>query len=152
MFERLKKILEENYKVIVAAIGGLVIGGFVFGKLISGISIIRDGDGLGIVINRQPLPEFVDVTGDWVYAAETNDEDIKFSEDKCRKRFGTVHISQKAGSYEIILSGERKIKEECSLSSNSKPANQVIRWNSENAVVLVTRHLHKLIMRCLKPL
>jgi hypothetical protein len=137
MFEKLQKILEENWKVILAAIGGTVLGGFVFGKIINEFSI-GNQDGLTtIAINRNLLPASVDVTGEWVYAAETNNNEIGFSEDRCRKRFGTVYINQKAGSYEINLSGERKIKEGCSNNSIPTTAKQVIRWNSENAVVLV---------------
>lgn len=139
MFEKLQKILEENWKVILAAIGGTVLGGFVFGNIINDFSI-SNKDGVGkIAINRNLLPESLDVTGEWVYAVETNNNDIRFSEDGCRKRFGTVYINQITGSYEINLSGERKIKDGCSSSnSNSTPAaQQIIRWNSENAVVLV---------------
>jgi hypothetical protein len=136
MFEKLQKILEENWKVILAAIGGTVLGGFVFGNIINEFSIRNKDGSTEIVINRNLLPDSVDVTGEWVYAAETNNNEIGFSEDGCRKRFGTVYINQIAGSYEINLSGERKIKEGCS-NSKSIPAKQVIRWNSENAVVLV---------------
>lgn len=137
MFEKLQKILEENWKVILAAIGGTVIGGFVFGNIINGFSISHKDGVAHIAINQNLLPDSVDVTGEWVYAAETNNNDIGFSEDGCKKRLGTVYINQRAGSYEINLSGERKIKDGCS-NPNSKPgAKQVIRWNSENAVVLV---------------
>jgi hypothetical protein len=138
MFEKFQKVLEDNWKVIVAAISGAVLGGFVFGNIINGFSFFNNKDGFGIAIDRNTtLPDSVDITGEWVYEAETVGSDITFSEDKCRKRYGTVNINQKTGSYEIHLAGTRKVKDNCQGTPDNPAKKQEVQWNSQNAVVSV---------------
>jgi hypothetical protein len=140
MFDIFKKKLEENWKFVLVGVTGVVFGSLFFGKIINGVTFFNANGEFGFFINPNQLPKSVDITGEWVYAAETNDNRGAFSEDKCRKRFGTVQINQKADSYAIDLSGERKIKEDCGTPtkvSGQDLNKQVIRWNSENAVILV---------------
>lgn len=138
MLDKFKQMLEENWKLVVIGIGGVVFGAVFFSqKPNGGISIFPYNGGLIIAKNAQnPLPEDLNVNGQWAYVAETNAQNATFSEDGCRKRYGTVNINQKPNSTEVILTGERRIKESCS-SENAKSNQEVIRWGSEYAVVSV---------------
>jgi hypothetical protein len=137
MLERIQKTLNENWKLLLVLFGGIAFGALFFGRFINGISFVGNSGEIGIFINRNQLPNSVDVTGEWMYEAVTNDNDIVFPEDGCRKRFGTVNIIQNADSYAVRLTRERKIKEECGKTHGKDSKKNVIPWNSENAVVLV---------------
>ncbi|GJD22647.1 hypothetical protein RIVM261_076030 [Rivularia sp. IAM M-261] len=138
MLDKITKMLEENWKLVVIGIGGVVFGAVFFSqKSNGGISVIPDNGGVTITKTVQnPLPKDLDINDQWAYVAETNAQDATFSEDGCRKRYGTVNINQKSNSTELILTGERKVKEGCS-SKDAKSNQEVIRWGSEYAVVSV---------------
>jgi hypothetical protein len=130
----IQKTLEKNWKIIVAIVAGIILGGYFLGN-ISGISFYKNKLCFTFFIyHDMHLPKPVDITGKWVYEAIA---DSLFTEDHCQKRFGSVKIIAKANGYEINVLGHRIIEENCfCMNNDSIKRNQII-WKSDNAVVSV---------------
>ena len=119
----------------IALIVSVVIVSLVVGTL-GGIIISHPSQALNDN-QRQELTDKVNVVGEWIYVAETNDSDIVFSEDGCKRRLGTVNIEQVEGT-EIKLYAERKLKQGCKNQKvqNPEAEQQKIKWASEVATIL----------------
>lgn len=131
--KRATDFFQKNWPILVSGGAGIIVGMFIIGQLVSGIRVSTK-DGFEIVVDRTRLPTELDVEGDWLYKAETNEENTRFTEDKCRKRIGTVRVKQKFGTPEVILSGRRIIRAECG-KDKGVIAGTPISWNSNDAVV-----------------
>ncbi|MBO3464000.1 hypothetical protein G7B40_030855 [Aetokthonos hydrillicola Thurmond2011] len=136
--EELIKMPWIKYPLFFVAV--LFVSVFV-GRVYSGFTLIKNDKEISFDLRTDAkLPNELDITGEWVYLAETNQKENIFSEDFCKKRFGSVDINH-TGSNEVNLSGVRKANEDCTTKKvvypKVEPKN--IRWVSDSATILVQR-------------
>lgn len=133
IWNRITDFFEKNWPLLASGGGGIIIGMFILGKLVSGIKVSTE-HGFEVLIDRTKLPTELDIEGDWYNKTETNEAQTRFADDNCRIRLGTVRINSKPGTSEVTLSGRRIVRADC---GNNKPniIGTQISWRSENAVV-----------------
>jgi hypothetical protein len=131
--KRAVEFFNKNSPIFAAGGVGIIVGMFILGQLVNGIRVSTK-DGFEIVVDRTALPTEFNVEGEWLYKAETNGPDIRFIEDKCRIRMGTVRIKQKLGTPEVILSGRRLVRTDCD-GKEKTLVGTAIPWDSSDAVV-----------------
>ncbi len=141
MWKTIKNALNKNWKIVVAIIIGIILGGFFLGN-VTGISIIRNGLCITILIHRNmQLPKNMDISGDWVYKATAIGEKSIFTEDSCQTRFGTAYIVRKADGYELNIIGKRKAEDGCLGANGNKVIKNDIPWISVNAMVSINNKM-----------
>ncbi|MFL9458664.1 MULTISPECIES: hypothetical protein [Nostocales] len=126
-------ILTHAFTLFIGFLSGAIFGGHL--KSVSAI-FGNDKKYFDFRVN-QPFLNELDITGDWVYVAEANEKDILFSEDNCKKRFGTVYINQ-VFSTEINLTGQRRFKDSCT-SKDDRVEQHSVRWRSLSGSVVLQR-------------
>ncbi|AVH68445.1 hypothetical protein [Nostoc sp. 'Peltigera membranacea cyanobiont' N6] len=133
IWNRITDFFEKNWPILASGGGGIIVGMFILGQLVSGIKVSTK-DGFEVIVDRTKLPTNLDIEGDWYNKTETNEEQTRFADDKCRIRAGTVRIDPKFGTYEVSLAGRRTVRADC---GKTKPIiiGTAVPWNSYDAIV-----------------